>query len=493
MKYIEEVVTLEANNGCDIKTLKIIQNDVNTRRYIFNFTNNGVAVEIDDTCTARLYAEKPDCTRIYNDCEVIDGSVIYTPTAQTVSAYGDVKCIIKVHSNNDENDPQVLTSGMFILEVSEDNMSDSAIESTNEYTALIKTIEEIEEIKKVKAECEELIPVFNEIKDYTEELNQIQEGLNEQSRLNNKLFEEMVNEEFDVINDELAGKNTTYSSSKIEEYITTVNNEIEETKVIALGRATGYVFDTVEDMIEWCSKNSDVLNQGDNLYIRDVDVPDYWWDGNIPQQLETQKVDLTEYATKSELKNQEYVLNNKLNKTGDTMTGNLKTCSILPSADKTYSLGDATNRYTRLYSGLIELYSTTPFIDFHFDNSTEDYTSRIIESSSGTLTVTKNLTINGTLSAKIWNGGSGGGLLQSTSVSFGNRTINPNESSTITQTYTIPSNYSAIGIIGVNSASTGLVLVRYGVAGGTVTLVVRNVTASSITANPTALVLLARS
>lgn len=33
---------------------------------------------------------------------------------------------------------------------------------------------------------------------------------------------------------------------------------------------------------------------GQNLYIRDVGVPDYWWDGSKPQQLETGKVDLTD-------------------------------------------------------------------------------------------------------------------------------------------------------------------------------------------------------
>ncbi len=37
---------------------------------------------------------------------------------------------------------------------------------------------------------------------------------------------------------------------------------------------------------------------GTNLYIRDIGVPDYWWDGSKVQQLETQKVDLAEYADK---------------------------------------------------------------------------------------------------------------------------------------------------------------------------------------------------
>ena len=38
-------------------------------------------------------------------------------------------------------------------------------------------------------------------------------------------------------------------------------------------------------------------------------------------------------------------------------------------------------------SGEIEIYGTTPHIDFHYGNSTEDYTSRIIESSSGKVDV----------------------------------------------------------------------------------------------------------
>ena len=47
-------------------------------------------------------------------------------------------------------------------------------------------------------------------------------------------------------------------------------------------RATrGKVFDTVSDMETWLSEpgNAETLNVGDNLYIRDNEEPDYWWDG----------------------------------------------------------------------------------------------------------------------------------------------------------------------------------------------------------------------
>lgn len=75
-------------------------------------------------------------------------------------------------------------------------------------------------------------------------------------------------------------------------------NTAEEAKTIAKGRATGYVFDDLEDMEEWLEDpdHVDLLVVGDNLYIRDTEVPDYWWDGEEAQPLETQKVDLSEYA-----------------------------------------------------------------------------------------------------------------------------------------------------------------------------------------------------
>ena len=77
-------------------------------------------------------------------------------------------------------------------------------------------------------------------------------------------------------------------------------------EAIAKGRATGYVFDTVADLDLWLQDENNVskLVLGDNFYIREVDVPDYWWDGSQKQQLETQKVDLSEYYTKSEVDEQ---------------------------------------------------------------------------------------------------------------------------------------------------------------------------------------------
>ena len=53
--------------------------------------------------------------------------------------------------------------------------------------------------------------------------------------------------------------------------------------------------------------------------------------------------------------------------------------------------------FASVKSRFIELGGSTPFVDFHFNDSTSDYTSRIIESSNGTLEVTNNLTVDGQL------------------------------------------------------------------------------------------------
>ena len=62
------------------------------------------------------------------------------------------------------------------------------------------------------------------------------------------------------------------------------------------GASGALVFDTQADMNSFLadSANTATLTVGQNLYIRQLDVPDYWWDGTQACELETQKVDLTE-------------------------------------------------------------------------------------------------------------------------------------------------------------------------------------------------------
>lgn len=80
-----------------------------------------------------------------------------------------------------------------------------------------------------------------------------------------------------------------YVDKKVESQMTTITSAM--------------VFDTYEELKKWIAveENRAQLMVGANLYIRDLEVPDYWWDGEAIQQLETQKIDLSAYATTAEV------------------------------------------------------------------------------------------------------------------------------------------------------------------------------------------------
>lgn len=133
---------------------------------------------------------------------------------------------------------------------------------------------------------------------------------------------------------------------------------------IALGRNQARVFASVADLDAWLAvpANTEQLNVGDNFYIVETDVPDYWWDGTQKQKLETQKVDLTTY-------NQRITANaNAISDLTEKLNGKVSTGSVA-------NLGSA------------EIYGTTPYIDFHYNNSNEDHTSRIIEVLKGVIDI----------------------------------------------------------------------------------------------------------
>ena len=98
----------------------------------------------------------------------------------------------------------------------------------------------------------------------------------------------------------------------------TVYDEDAHRRIDSLaGSAPGLVFDTVADMEAYVAEHSAELKVGQNLYIREVDVPDYWWDGTAVQELET-KVDLSGYAKQAEVDLLSEAIADKANKAGWT-------------------------------------------------------------------------------------------------------------------------------------------------------------------------------
>ena len=146
----------------------------------------------------------------------------------------------------------------------------------------------------------------------------------------------------DIATNVAAGAVSTHNES--DEAHTDIRNEIGTVRDIAEGANIAIVFDSYSALVTFFNAESDSLKVGTNLYVKTVEVPDLWisavesasvaytyttdedflayinGNGQIGyykfSELETQKVDLSNYATLTDL-------GTKVSKSGDTMTGNL--------------------------------------------------------------------------------------------------------------------------------------------------------------------------
>lgn len=115
-------------------------------------------------------------------------------------------------------------------------------------------------------------------------------------------IDEMMNSWYTVV-DLKANK---YELDAVKTNLDNVSDTADEALTVARGRNRALCFFTKQELDSWLNgefqredgKTKADLQVGDNLYIVEVGVPDYWWDGEQVRPLETQKVDLSEYAEK---------------------------------------------------------------------------------------------------------------------------------------------------------------------------------------------------
>lgn len=100
---------------------------------------------------------------------------------------------------------------------------------------------------------------------------------------------------------------STYAKLTALNEINATLQEVQETaneaEAIARGKATSYAFETLTALDDWLEVPENVakLHIGDNLYIDDVGVPDYWWNGEARMILESEKPDMSNYYSKDEI------------------------------------------------------------------------------------------------------------------------------------------------------------------------------------------------
>lgn len=91
--------------------------------------------------TARFYAIKPSGAEIYNDCAIDGQAVVLNMTTQMLAEVGTLNGQIEV-----KNSSKTVTSFSFCVNVIKNIKSNSAIESSNEFTALEEALRKAEEV-----------------------------------------------------------------------------------------------------------------------------------------------------------------------------------------------------------------------------------------------------------------------------------------------------------------------------------------------------------
>ncbi|MEH7149809.1 hypothetical protein CN404_22075, partial [Bacillus thuringiensis] len=129
-------------------TIRFSQNDRNSAKLLLTITNKGAELDLSQAKAVRISFEKSDGTRVFqNDCQpinVLKGKYQILLKTQTLSSVGNV--IAQIHI---EEEDRMIDTQKFLFVVNESLASDSAVESTNEFTMIQKAIEAGEKLEGV--------------------------------------------------------------------------------------------------------------------------------------------------------------------------------------------------------------------------------------------------------------------------------------------------------------------------------------------------------
>ena len=128
-------------------TINAKQNDAGSRYILATITANGVAQSVPETATVSLKVEKADGTRTLTAGTVQEGKVLVGLTNQTLAVPGTAICELQIIGSEQ---PSVLKTIRFFLNIDAEVYSDDVPESTDEFTALTEALAEVNDFKNTK-------------------------------------------------------------------------------------------------------------------------------------------------------------------------------------------------------------------------------------------------------------------------------------------------------------------------------------------------------
>ena len=134
-------ITVDLYDLYPLKKVEAQQNNVGRGARI-TLTAGGLVLSLDGE-SVTMWAKKPDGMVSYLACSVVDGKIQADFTSQMLAVPGDVQVELQLI-----HEEESITTPIFTVHVRKSNITDSAVESTNEFTALVKALKEVDEIKK---------------------------------------------------------------------------------------------------------------------------------------------------------------------------------------------------------------------------------------------------------------------------------------------------------------------------------------------------------
>ena len=147
MRKVEHRLRLDLLRGGNQGYIRVKRGENGARRLAIALYMHSVPYMADAGTTAVFRAIKPDNTKLFNSATITDNVVTVGLTTQTVAALGTVRCELSIYGTNNE----LLYSPQFDIIVEDYLYSDTAIESTNEYTDLTEAISKVNNIVSTEA------------------------------------------------------------------------------------------------------------------------------------------------------------------------------------------------------------------------------------------------------------------------------------------------------------------------------------------------------
>lgn len=179
MELIKNII-LDIDNPV-YTSIEAKQNDTLSRFIQFTLVNKGLPLDLTSH-TVKIFGVKQDNTLIFNQVEIVDslaGIIKVELTNQALSVPGTLNCELVIYGL----DNSVLSSKLFNIMVTKSLRDDSAIESTNEFSALTQGI------SKLNTWDSQFEQKYNGLEaQYATDLTQVKSSLAESPQLINVKF-----------------------------------------------------------------------------------------------------------------------------------------------------------------------------------------------------------------------------------------------------------------------------------------------------------------